>query len=81
MNVEGIVMRTYISSRWWTLLAIVALVAGLILFETWGASDSVIGRTAPIFLMLYGAIVLWWQVERLVRARKPSMVRAVRRHA
>jgi hypothetical protein len=81
MSVEGIAMRTYISSRWWTLLAIMALAAGLILFETWGASDSVIGRIAPLFLMLYGAIVLWWQVERLVRALKPSMIRVVRRHA
>jgi len=74
-------MRVYMSSRWWTLLAVVAMAAGLILFETWGAGDSAIGRIAPIFLMLYGAIVLWWQIERLVRALKPSMVRAARRHA
>jgi hypothetical protein len=74
-------MRTYISSQWRTLLAIAALTVGLILFETWGASDSVIGRIAPIFLMLYGAIVFWWQIERLVRALKPSKIQTVRRHA
>jgi hypothetical protein len=74
-------MRTYISSRSWTLLAIVALTGGVILFGTWGASDSAIGRIVPIFLMLYGAIVLWWQIEPRMRALKPSMVRVVRRHA
>jgi len=71
-------MHTHISPRWWLLLVLGTIAAGLVLLGAWGAGVSSITRIA-LLLLVYGAILFWWRLQLIARTMELRIVQTVRR--
>jgi len=71
-------MHTPLRELWWAPLALAALVAGLLLFESAALLPLAIARLVALLLLVYGATLVWWRIRAATRPLQWRVARVLR---